>query len=113
MEIDLLRNGAPLPLQNVVQPTHYRILISRSETRPPAQLYSFNWPDPIPVFPLPLKVGASEPLISLKPLFDALYDRAGYALRLDFDTPPPGTTAEEQTWIRQILTATPDKSSSS
>ena len=113
VEIDLLRNGAPLPLQNVAHPTHYRILISRSERRPQAQRYSFNWPDPSPVFPLPLNVGANEPLISLKPLLDTLYDRAGYALRLNLETPPPGTTAEEQTWIRQILTTAPNNSPSS
>ncbi|NEQ44336.1 MAG: DUF4058 family protein [Leptolyngbya sp. SIOISBB] len=72
-----------------------------------------NLPDPIPIFPLPLKVGDREPLIDLKPILDALYNRAGYALRLDFDAPPPGTTAEEQTWIRQILTAAPDNSPAS
>lgn len=104
IEIDLLRGGTPLPVQNIQSATHYRILISRSETRPQAQLYGFNLPDPIPSFPLPLKPSSQAPLITLKPLLDALYDRAGYALRLNRDTPPPGTTAEEQTWIRQILT---------
>lgn len=108
VEIDLLRNGASLPLQNVATPTHYRILVSRHETRPQAQLYGFNLPEPIPAFPLPLKLGDNEPLLSLKPLLDTLYDRAGYAFRLDFETMPPGTPPEEHPWIRQILSPAPD-----
>ncbi|MGD1944260.1 MAG: DUF4058 family protein [Leptolyngbyaceae cyanobacterium] len=113
VEIDLLRAGAALPIENVSQATHYRILISRCESRPQAQLYGFDLPDPIPAFALPLKGGDDEPTLELKPILDTLYDRAGYALRLDWDTPPPSTTPEEQTWIRHILAATPDNSPSS
>ncbi|ASC73591.1 hypothetical protein XM38_045620 [Halomicronema hongdechloris C2206] len=106
VEIDLLRAGMALPIEDVKTATHYRILVSRSETRPQAQLYGFNLPDPIPAVPIPLKAGGDESALNLKPIVDTLYDRAGYALRIDLDTMPLGTTAEEQTWIRQILAHT-------
>jgi hypothetical protein len=106
VEIDLLRAGMALPIENVAVTTHYRILLSRRETRPQAQLYGFNLPDPIPGFPIPLKAGADEPVLKLKPILDTLYDRAGYALRINLHDIPPGTTAEEQSWIRQILAQT-------
>jgi len=107
VEIDLLRAGMAPPIQDVTAATHYRILVSRSEARPQAQLYGFNLPDPIPAFPIPLKAGDNEPTLNLKPVINSLYDRAGYALRLDLDAMPSGITPAEQTWIRQILTHTP------
>ncbi len=54
VEIDLLRDGEPLPVLEVPGYTDYRILVSRSDTRPIADLYAFNLPDLIPLFPIPL-----------------------------------------------------------
>ena len=62
VEIDLLRNGEPLPMSGGIQST-YRILISRASSRPEAELYPFNLREPIPIFPLPLQSGDAEPAI--------------------------------------------------
>ena len=43
VEIDLLRQGNPMPIAGHPQ-SHYRIVVSQSETRPKAQLYGFNLP---------------------------------------------------------------------
>ncbi len=52
VEIDLLHDGKPmLILQNDI-PTNYRILVSRSEYRPKADLYAFNLKNSIPAFSL-------------------------------------------------------------
>lgn len=53
IEIDLLRGGQPLPMVERVQ-SDYRILISRSDRRPSAQLYAFNLRHEIPRFFVPL-----------------------------------------------------------
>lgn len=108
VEIDLLRNGTPLPMQGATLASHYRILISQSETRPQAQLYGFNLPESIPAFPLPLNTSAPGPRLDIKPILDNLYDRAGYAFRIDTRTPPAGTTPEEQAWITQTLASCRD-----
>ncbi|MEC4819467.1 MAG: DUF4058 family protein [Scytonema sp. PMC 1069.18] len=84
VEIDLLRDGKPLPiLYNDIQ-SDYRILVSREEHRPKADLYAFNLPNPIPSFSLPLRSEDIEPFIDLQTLLRELYDRASYDLVIDY-----------------------------
>ena len=45
LEIDLLRAHAPMSLYGENLNSDYRVLISRSEFRPQAQLYHFNVTD--------------------------------------------------------------------
>ena len=54
--------------------TDYRILVSRSHTRPQAELYGFNLQQLVPAFHLPLQSGDTEPEIRLKPILDDIYD---------------------------------------
>lgn len=56
VEIDLLRGGQPLPMLGGVK-SDYRILISRSDRRPSAQLYAFSVRQRIPQFTVPLAAG--------------------------------------------------------
>ncbi len=65
VEIDLLRQGNPMPMLGEF-PSHYRIVISQSETRPKAKLYRFNLPDEIPKFLVPLQAGETEPMNQFK-----------------------------------------------
>jgi hypothetical protein len=53
VEVDLLRTGDPKPVTGGIQ-SDYRILVSRADRRPAADLYAFNLRDVIPLFPLPL-----------------------------------------------------------
>jgi len=104
IEIDLLRNGKPMPVINQSVSSHYRILVSRSERRPLADLYAFNLPDPIPAFPLPLQAGDTEPIVDLQPLLHGVYERAGLDLAIDYDrTLPPSLSPDEATWVNQWL----------
>lgn len=50
VEIDLLRSGKSMEVLLSQKDFDYRILISRSEQRPQANLYGFNLPDSIPSF---------------------------------------------------------------
>jgi Protein of unknown function (DUF4058) len=112
VEIDLLRAFDPMPLRQDNIPWDYRILISRSEQRPDADLYGFNLPEPIPYFPLPLKnpeesiAPLAPPVIAinLQNILEALYDRAGYEYRIDYQqpVPPPDLSPESQAWISQL-----------
>ncbi len=60
VEIDLLRSGQPLPILGNAK-SYYRTLVSRSESRPSAQLYAFNLQQKIPSFPIPLTSSDEEP----------------------------------------------------
>ncbi|EKU97310.1 hypothetical protein Lepto7375DRAFT_6490 [Leptolyngbya sp. PCC 7375] len=103
VEIDLLRGQAPMPLGTQTK-TDYRILVSRSSTRPKAELYSFDLQTPIPTFCLPLKTGELEPEINLKTILDDIHDRAGYSFRINYQQPPkPALGKENQQWATTLL----------
>jgi Protein of unknown function (DUF4058) len=104
VEIDLLRAFAPMPLRQDNIPWDYRILISRSEQRPDADLYGFNLPESIPCFPLPLKNPEESIAINLQNILEALYERAGYEYRIDYQqpVPPPALSPANQIWIAQL-----------
>ncbi|NJO94623.1 MAG: DUF4058 family protein [Hydrococcus sp. RM1_1_31] len=84
--------------------THYRILVSRGDRRPQADLYAFNLPDRIPSFPLPLKSGDAEPIVDLQLLLSQVYDQASYDLAIDYHQEPvPSLLAEDRVWLNTWL----------
>ncbi|MEM9266668.1 MAG: DUF4058 family protein [Cyanobacteria bacterium P01_F01_bin.13] len=103
VEIDLLRSQTPMPLGTQTK-TDYRILVSRSNTRPKAELYGFNLQQFMPPFPIPLKSGDMEPEIKLKTILDDIYDRAGYSFRIDYQQPvKPALDQETQQWATELI----------
>ncbi|MEB3357141.1 MAG: DUF4058 family protein [Synechococcales bacterium] len=105
VEIDLLRGGKPMTIVSGPGSSHYRILVSRGNRRPSADLYAFNLQDRIPLFPLPLKPGDAEPIVDLRPLLDQVYDRAGYELVVDYaQAPVPPLSEAHGAWVRARLT---------
>jgi hypothetical protein len=104
VEIDLIRAGEPMPILDNGSTSHYRILVSRGDRRPHATLYAFGVRQMIPPFPLPLKPEDHEPLVDTGSLLHALYDRASYDLRLDYQGEPvPSLAAEDALWADQLL----------
>lgn len=104
VEIDLLRAGEPMPMHGDIPPIHYRILISRSERRPTADLLAFSVRQPVPTFRLPLKRGDEEPVVDLGRLLHELYDRAGYDLRIDYRAEPvPPLERDDDAWADALL----------
>lgn len=104
VEIDLLRDWEPIPLRRPPPPSDYRILISRAEQRPRADLLPFSLRQPIPAFKLPLLPGDDQPIVALTPILHALYDRAGYDLRIDYRRNPDPPFAEaDQAWADALL----------
>ena len=105
VEIDLLRQWEPMPILEPNIQSHYRILVSRRQRRPLADLYAFNLQHSIPTFPLPLLAGDAEPVIDLKALLDLIYDRAVYRLQINYNNEPvPALTEEDATWADTLLT---------
>jgi hypothetical protein len=100
VEIDLLRAGTPMPVLGQAAPSLYRILVSRAQKRPRADLYAFGLQHPIPTFAVPLRPGDSEPILDLQQVIHELYDRAGFALVIDYDRfPEPQLTEIDQSWL--------------
>jgi len=104
VEIDLIRAYEPMLVYGDGRHRHYRILVSRAERRPRAELYAFNVQDPIPTFKLPLRRGDEEPVVDLGRLLHELYDRAGYDLSVDYrQDPVPPFEGEAAEWVAELL----------
>lgn len=103
VEIDLLRGGQPLPILGAT-PSDYRIVVSRSDRRPSAQLYAFSVRQEIPSFPVPLKTGEEEPLLNLQGILDNVYQRGRYHLAIDYTQPAqPPLVGDEIIWSEALL----------
>lgn len=104
VEIDLLRAYEPMPVFGDDLQSDYRILVSRSDGRPFADLYLFNLQQPIPAVPLPLRPGNQEPVVDLQFLLDEIYDNSGHDLKLDYrEDPVPPLKPEDAAWLENLL----------
>ncbi|MBZ8180127.1 DUF4058 family protein [Oscillatoria salina] len=104
VEIDLLRGGQTMPMDTKGIKSDYRILVSKENRRPQADLYAFNLRETIPEFPLPLRREDSEPVINLQALINQIYDQASFDLQIDYSQPPiPKLTETERTWADDLL----------
>jgi hypothetical protein len=112
VEIDLLRGGEAMPMVGQVTASDYRILVSRwsptdhrsSASRPRAELYAFNLEEPIPMVGIPLKTGEAEIPLDLQTLLNGIYDRARYALTIDYTQKPvPALRQSAQAWVQQLI----------
>lgn len=103
VEIDLLRGGQPLPILGTAK-SDYRILISRSDRRPSAQLYAFSLKQEIPQFSVPLAVGDEEPVLDLQAVLQLVYKRGRYHLAVDYTQPPqPPLSNADMAWVDEQL----------
>ncbi len=104
VEIDLLRSYQPLLVFGNDIEASYRILVSRANQKPLADLYLFNLPDMIPAFPLPLRAGDAEPIVDLQGLLNGVYDRAAYDFRINYTTAPvPPLSEADAAWADSWL----------
>lgn len=104
VEIDFLRAGEPMPFFGTNIESQYRILISRGDCRPNADLYAFNIQDVIPSFPLPLRSEDTEPVIDLQTLLNEIYEIGGYDLVMDYSRDPvPPLSESDAIWADALL----------
>lgn len=103
VEIDLLRTGEPKPMAGGVA-SDYRILVSRANRRPAAELYPFNLREPLPRFLLPLRPGDQEPVVDLQAGLQQVYQEAALDLAIDYSTAPiPPLAKADLEWMQTLL----------
>jgi Protein of unknown function (DUF4058) len=94
-------------MEYVQSRSDYNILISRSQQRPQADLYSFTIRDSLPTVPIPLTEVEPELEIDLQAVFSGVYGRSRYHQRIDYGQtlPPPNLQGSDQAWVEHLLAA--------
>ncbi len=106
VEIDLLREGLPMPIVESLPRSQYRILISRSEQRPRGNLYVFGVRQTIPTIAVPLRSDDALLILDLQDLLLTLYDQARYDLAIDYQKDPsPILMGDDLAWCHAQLIA--------
>ncbi|MBI4606136.1 MAG: DUF4058 family protein [Planctomycetes bacterium] len=88
VEVDLLRAGRRMPVGSKVPESDYRILVSRAEKRPLADLHLFGVRDLLPALRVPLLSAGEEVEVSLNALLHGVYERASYDREIDYTKAP-------------------------
>src|SRR5438105_6320764 len=77
VEIDLLRGGERMPFDEPVV-CDYCVVVSRSEMRRQAELWTIGLRDRLPPIPIPLLGNEVGPILDLQAILHHLYDTRGY-----------------------------------
>ena len=107
MELDLLRGGERSPLETALPPAPYYVTLARVEHRPYVDVWPVQLTARLPVLPVPLPAPDLDVPLDLGTIVPAVYERGGYATRIDYrqPVPPPLLEAEQQAWIAHLLAA--------
>ncbi len=108
VEIDLLRDGARLPLGRSRLPqADYYALVSRAEHFPRVDLWAFTVREELPNLPIPLKPEHDDVPVSLRDCLDGTYEDADYETRIDYSVPPYAPLrSPDAVWAAKFLKST-------
>ncbi len=107
LEIDLLRAGVRPPLAQPVPLAPYYVMLSRATNRPHVSVWPILLTARLPVVPVPLLEPDPDVFLDLGAVVASVYERGGYDARIDYRTPLPPPTLDEQdaAWVTQHLAA--------
>jgi len=105
MELDLLRGGERSPLETALPPAPYYVTLARADHRPLVDVWPIQLETRLPVLPVPLSAPDPDVPLDLGTVVQAVYERGGYATRIDYrqPVPPPPLEPEQQAWVEQLL----------
>lgn len=106
LELDLLRAGQRVPMQQPLPEAAYFVLLSRAEQRPITDVWPIALSQPLPQVPVPLLPGDADIALDLQAAFTAAYELLGYDLIIDYTRPPEvPLAAAAEAWVDQLLCA--------
>jgi hypothetical protein len=105
MELDLLRGGERSPLATAVPSAPYYVTLARAEHRPSVDVWPIQLTARLPVLPVPLSVPDPDVPLDLGAIVQAVYERGGYATRIDYrqPVPLPALAPEQHAWVEHLL----------
>ena len=106
VEIDLLRQGQRVPMQEPLPPAPYYVLVGRAEARPITDVFAIPLAAPLPAIPIPLLPGDADVPLDLQLALTTVYDLLSYDLAVNYAEPTeiPLPSAEAE-WADQRLRA--------
>jgi hypothetical protein len=102
VEIDLLRGGPRLPLEDLPD-CDYCVLVSRTEERPQVGIWPLRLRERLPIIPIPLRAPDADARLDLQEALNRLYDAAGYVDYIYTGAPQPPLHPDDAAWARQLL----------
>ena len=102
IEIDLLRGGPRMPIEEL-SPCDYYVLVKRASERTRAGVWPIRLRDGLPPIPVPLRSPDPDARLDLQSVLHTVYDRAGYRHRIYRGTPKPKLVADDAQWADAIL----------
>lgn len=106
VEIDLLRTGDRMPMDDPWPDTAYVVLVSRPRRRPLCEVYPIGLRERLPVVEVPLLPEDRDLQLDLQAAMDQCHDEARYERYVPYDEPPEVTLGpEDQAWARGRLEA--------
>ena len=105
LELDLLRQGARIPLVGEPPPAPYYVYLSRWQRRPFTQVWPVALRERLPVVPVPLLPPDPDVPLDLQAAVAACFDLVGYERLLPYadPPPPPELSAEDTAWVDATL----------
>ena len=102
IEIDLLRAGKRVPMQDPLPASDYFILVGRASRCPVTDVWPVELHQVLPVIPVPLLEGDPDVRLDLQQAVTSVYDAFGYRYLIDYSQPPTvPLTASEKDWARR------------
>ena len=105
LEIDLLRGGRPMPLENRPR-CEYSVVVSRAEARPWAGFWPIRLRQRLPIIPIPLVPGDPDAHVDLQEILDHVYDATGYEDFIYAGRPDPPLSSRDAAWARTFVPST-------
>ena len=102
VEIDLLRGGPRLPL-NDLPSCDYCVTVFRKSNAPKIEAWPIGLRDPLPIIPIPLKGDFPDATLDLSAIIHRVYDAAGYEDYLYESQPEPPLEGADLEWAQTFI----------
>lgn len=103
VELDLLRGGPRLPIEDVPS-CDYCVMVSLYEDRPNVGIWPIALRDPLPTIPIPL-IAQEQATLDLQSALHQVYDTAGYEDYIYASEPHPPLQGVDADWARRLIAA--------
>mgnify|MGYP001598529191 CR=1 FL=1 len=101
VEIDLLRSGNRMPMDDPLPPSHYLVLVSPFPMRPTCRAYPFGVRESVPEVEVPL-LGTDRFRLDVGRALAEVYDECRYSLLVDYAAEPrPRFRGSDGAWVAE------------